>query len=182
MSDTLAPCPFCGHEGNIVTGEPGFYEILCAGCDHACFAYFHTRTMATAAWNTRTAPVEVQPVETEQYPDDWGPMVPTVPLPDDYTPTILAALRTKPDAQGDVREALAEYAHEAWSGWMKYMFEKGHIHDTGICVLPHWAVKRWTRQMNTPYADLPESEKESDRLEADRMLAIVQRPAAAAGA
>lgn len=75
----------------------------------------------------------------------------------------------------DVREALAEYAHAAWSGWMKYLFEKGHIHDTGICVLPHWAVERWTRQMNTPYADLSEEEKKSDREEADRMLAVCKR-------
>lgn len=79
----------------------------------------------------------------------------------------------------DVREALAEYAHEAWSGWMKYQFEKMHAvnHDgeNTSLVMPSWAVDRWMRQMNTPYADLPEEEKANDREEADKMLAILQR-------
>jgi hypothetical protein len=86
----------------------------------------------------------------------------------------------------DTREALAEYAHEAWSGWMKYMFEKMHAvsHDgeNTSMVMPAWAVERWTRQANTPYADLPENEKESDRQEADRMLAICRRTSSPAAA
>jgi hypothetical protein len=81
-----------------------------------------------------------------------------------------------------LREALAEYAHDAWAGWMKYLFSKGRF-DTvelepglaeQIWVMPSWAITRWARQMETPYADLPESEKESDRQEADRMLALVK--------
>lgn len=81
------------------------------------------------------------------------------------------------------RETLAEYAHDAWTGWMKYMFEKGVLlNDKGMTpepgeparlMLPTWSVERWQRQMNTEFSALPESEKESDRAEADRMLAIV---------
>ena len=67
-------------------------------------------------------------------------------------------------------ERLAEEAHNAWSGWMRYLFEKSITNDDGTCTIPVWAVERWTRQMNTPYADLPESEKESDRTEAKRYL------------
>lgn len=80
------------------------------------------------------------------------------------------------------REALAEYAHEAWAGWMKYLFSKcvtephqTHIEQEMVCILPAWAVERWQRQMNTPYVDLPDDEKESDRLEADRILEILDR-------
>lgn len=74
----------------------------------------------------------------------------------------------------DAREQLAEYAHEAWSDWMKYLFEKSWLNpETGRVEIPPVLVQRWKRQMNTPYAELPESEKESDRVEADRMLAIV---------
>lgn len=80
----------------------------------------------------------------------------------------------------EVREALAEYAHEAWSGWMKYMFEKGHntIITSGdsyptVWTMPQWATIRWRRQMNTPYVELPEEEKQSDREEADKILAII---------
>lgn len=49
----LLPCPFCGHKDNEVTGAPGMYEILCDGCDHASFAYFHTEWLAKNAWNKR---------------------------------------------------------------------------------------------------------------------------------
>lgn len=76
----------------------------------------------------------------------------------------------------ETREALAEYAHEAWSNWMAYMFSKGD-YDDGEWVMPVWAVERWQRQMNTPYAELPEEEKKSDRDNADRMLAIFNKEA-----
>jgi len=71
-----------------------------------------------------------------------------------------------------IREKLANYAHKAWSGWMKYMFGKGHYNVDGSFTIPQNLVERWTRQMNTPYAVLPENEKESDRKEADEMLSI----------
>jgi hypothetical protein len=80
----------------------------------------------------------------------------------------------------DVREQLADYAHEAWSGWMTYLFSKcapgtdGDEFADGSLVIPPWAVERWKRQAATAYTDLPEPEKESDREEADRMLAIVE--------
>ena len=83
-----------------------------------------------------------------------------------------------------LREGFAALAHEQWSGWMKWMFEEGgystiQADDNGSTVT-FWTMKpekfdRWQRQMNTPYADLPESEKESDRLEADRMIEVMDR-------
>lgn len=73
-----------------------------------------------------------------------------------------------------MREKLAELAHKQWSGWMKYLFSKSNVNVSGGCVLiPAWAAKRWTRQMNTPYSELPEEEKESDREEADKILAVI---------
>jgi hypothetical protein len=89
---------------------------------------------------------------------------------------------TKQDEIARLREALAEYAHEAWSGWMIHMFSKGKFTYFDIndgwqenWIMPSWAVARWKRQMNTPYSELSESEKESDRVEADNMLAILER-------
>lgn len=73
------------------------------------------------------------------------------------------------------REALAEYAHEAWAGWMKYMFGKSTESSMGYVEIPAELVQRWQRQMNTPYSELPENEKESDRAEADKMLAILEK-------
>ena len=72
-------------------------------------------------------------------------------------------------------EKLAEYAHEAWSGWMKYMFEKSEDNKDGTITIPQWAVERWQRQADIKYVDLPEEEKESDRDEARKMIEIMER-------
>ncbi len=74
-----------------------------------------------------------------------------------------------------LREELAALSHEQWSGWMKYMFSKALMNSDGTWTMPASLFKRWTRQMKTEYADLPDSEKESDRVEADRMLDIFYR-------
>ncbi len=71
-------------------------------------------------------------------------------------------------------EALSAYAHDAWSGWWLYAFSKGTVNDDGTLTFPAWAVERWTRQMQTKYADLSDQEKESDRAEAAKMIAIVK--------
>lgn len=83
-------------------------------------------------------------------------------------------------AKDELREDLAEYAHEVWSGWMKYMLDdvRSFEASTGIgsakmLVLRNKWVERWRRLMNTSYADLSESEKQSDREEADKMLEII---------
>lgn len=72
-----------------------------------------------------------------------------------------------------MREQLAAQAHESWSGWWEYAFSKGTLNDDGTLTLPAWAVERWTRQMRTPYAELSEQEKESDRAEADKILKVI---------
>lgn len=74
-----------------------------------------------------------------------------------------------------IREALAELAHEQWAGWMRYLFRFGMNQNSGTFVMDAEYVERWTRQMNTQYEDLPESEKNSDRAEADRTLGVFHR-------
>lgn len=66
-----------------------------------------------------------------------------------------------------IREILADLCHRQWSGWMKYLFSKGTFNEDGTWTMPSWAVERWKRQMETPYAQLSESEQESDRTEAE---------------
>jgi hypothetical protein len=73
----------------------------------------------------------------------------------------------------DLREALADYAHVAWSGWMSYMLTKCSPNPDGSVTIPVWAVERWTRQIETPYEALSEGEKESDREQADKILAVI---------
>ena len=73
-----------------------------------------------------------------------------------------------------IREQLADYAHTAWSGWMKHLFKQSKPTIGGEVIIPVGLVERWKMQMNTDYKDLPEDMKPSDRKEADRMLAIVE--------
>ena len=75
----------------------------------------------------------------------------------------------------DLREDLAELAHDQWAGWMRYLFSKGIHHYDGTWTMPAWAVERWQRQMNTPYAELSDTEQDSDRNEADKFLKIIRR-------
>ena len=74
-----------------------------------------------------------------------------------------------------LKEDLAGYAHEAWSGWMKYLFDCSVKQSNGTVVIPKWNVERWERQMNTDYNNLPENEKESDRKEAEEMIFRMRR-------
>jgi hypothetical protein len=67
-----------------------------------------------------------------------------------------------------IREDLADLCHEQWSGWMRYLFRFGIQNDDGTFTIGADQVTRWQRQMQTCYADLSESEKESDRKEADK--------------
>ena len=76
-----------------------------------------------------------------------------------------------------MREELAALMHEMWIGWMKYLFSKSRQHgwDDGRVIIPAWAVERWMRQMDTPYDELSEEEKDSDRRIADRVLALIEK-------
>lgn len=76
----------------------------------------------------------------------------------------------------DLREKVAELCHEQWSGWMKYLFSK--TAEDGwrnvSQVIPPWAVERWQRQMETPYASFSDEEKETERKEADKFLKLMK--------
>lgn len=74
-----------------------------------------------------------------------------------------------------MREQLADYAHNAWAGWMKYMFDFGTLHEDGTFTINADKVERWMRQAHTSYADLPDAEKDSDRKEADAILDLINQ-------
>lgn len=62
----------------------------------------------------------------------------------------------------------ADIEHERWSKWQAYLHSKCVEHENGkgewVC-FPSELFKRWERQINTPYSNLSEVEKESDRQE-----------------
>jgi hypothetical protein len=71
------------------------------------------------------------------------------------------------------RERLAEYAHESWAGWVRHQWSLSTLNEDGSRTLPKDSVDRWTRQSTTPYPYLSESEKESDRKEADIIINVI---------
>lgn len=61
-------------------------------------------------------------------------------------------------------EKWAEFEHIRWAKWQNYL----HSHltwnnDIQAWVLPHEWKDRWQMQINTPYQNLTEKEKDSDR-------------------
>ncbi|KKM85234.1 hypothetical protein LCGC14_1291140 [marine sediment metagenome] len=83
-------------------------------------------------------------------------------------PFAKVAERLAAGAKHDLRERMARYAHDAWTGWMIWMFAKLEGPDA-----EKW-MARWRRQITTGYEDLPDEEKISDQLEADKILEIAQ--------
>jgi hypothetical protein len=87
----------------------------------------------------------------------------------------------------DLVEELASVEHERWSHWQRYLHAQCVPGPDGSLVIPAGLADRWATQMNTPYAQLSEKEKESDREQVQRYLPVIAAaleagpPAAAAG-
>ena len=75
----------------------------------------------------------------------------------------------------ELLERLAALEHERWAGWMLYQAEKVEVVDMG---LRHPSGEsytgRWLRLVHTPYDRLTEQEKESDRIEVRKTLAVLR--------
>lgn len=75
-------------------------------------------------------------------------------------------------------ETLAAYSHEAWSEWMRYTLGRCMAgEEPHTQVIPGDYVQRWIRQLQTPYDQLPENEKKSDREQAEKIIAILEADA-----
>ena len=76
-------------------------------------------------------------------------------------------------------EKLADIEHQRWSDWMEYMFSCAIISgDDNIKIrtlgFPTGQYENWKRQIDTPYLELSEKEKESDREQVRRYLPIIE--------
>jgi len=87
-------------------------------------------------------------------------------------------------AEWHLAEKLAAHMHDrVWTGWVEYMLRKLDvvIMDRPYKRCPeddefdaHTLLERWRRQMATPYVDLTEEEKESNRDIAKEILALLE--------
>ena len=80
-----------------------------------------------------------------------------------------------------LREKLAALCHEQWSHWMEYLYGKCDntisiysVQGKTQAIIPKEFTERWYRQMMTPYEELSEKEKESDRVEADKFIKLLK--------
>lgn len=75
---------------------------------------------------------------------------------------------TKPNTTDELREKLAAIEHERWSDWQNYVHKvylEGNFKEFML---------RWQRQIATPYSELSEAEKNSDREQVDRYWHLIE--------
>ena len=70
-------------------------------------------------------------------------------------------------------EKLAAIEHERWAHWQQYMHDQCQRAEDGSLIIPAPLAQRWQTQIETPYEDLTESEKDSDREQVRRYLPII---------
>lgn len=71
-------------------------------------------------------------------------------------------------------EPVASLVHDIWARWIEYVFSKSKANDDFSYTIPPDLARRWIRQMITPYEDLSEEERYSDRKIANEILAVIE--------
>jgi hypothetical protein len=74
----------------------------------------------------------------------------------------------------ELLETLAAIEHDRWAHWQRYMHAQCRPGADGALVIPAELVARWTQQLSTPYIELPEPQKESDREQVRRYLPAIE--------
>lgn len=82
---------------------------------------------------------------------------------------IAAALHT-----AALLESLAAIEHDRWSHWQRYLHSRCERGEDGSLTIPPDLAARWTAQLSTPFADLSEQEKESDREQVHKYLPVIE--------
>ena len=76
-------------------------------------------------------------------------------------------------SQSDLLEQLAAIEHERWADWQKYMHSLCVTNPDGSLTIPQSSVAHWERQIATPYSELSEREKASDREQVQRYFHLI---------
>jgi len=74
----------------------------------------------------------------------------------------------------DLTDTLAAIEHERWSHWQRYMHSKATKQPDGSLQIPAELVEQWERQIETPFEQLTETEKASDREQVQKYLPVVK--------
>lgn len=80
----------------------------------------------------------------------------------------------------DLIEQLADKEHDGWARWMAYLFTQCGVQPDGALLIPAAYVDALSQQIDKPYADLSEREKQYDREEVALILPIIRQYAQSA--
>lgn len=75
----------------------------------------------------------------------------------------------------ELLEPLAAIEHERWAHWQKYLHSQCSKNSDGSLTIPRELVERWERQLKTPYHNLSQKEKDSDKEQVKRYLDFILR-------
>lgn len=70
-------------------------------------------------------------------------------------------------------DALARLEHERWAHWQSYLHSMCRKMPDGSLSIPSDLVSRWEIQINTPYENLTEEEKNSDKDQVRRYIPTI---------
>lgn len=73
----------------------------------------------------------------------------------------------------DLLEKLSAIEHTRWAHWQQYLHSKCERRPDGALVISAALADRWEAQIDTPYSELSEVEKESDREQVRRYLPVI---------
>lgn len=73
-----------------------------------------------------------------------------------------------------LHESLAAIEHERWGHWQRYLHQQCLRQPDGSLVIPAGTVARWELQITTPYEQLSEQEKDSDREQVARYWPLLE--------
>ena len=81
----------------------------------------------------------------------------------------------KMNGQKELIEKLADIEHQRWADWQKYLHSKCIKDEKGNLIISAEFVKHLERQIETPYSELFEKEKESDREQVMRYWNLINK-------
>lgn len=71
-------------------------------------------------------------------------------------------------------DELASIEHERWAHWQRYVHSKCLKQPDGSIVIPADLVAQWERQIATPFEQLSDKEKDSDREQVQKYLPFLK--------
>lgn len=72
-------------------------------------------------------------------------------------------------------EELAAIEHRRWAHWQQYLHEQCERLSDGRLAIPRALAERWEIQIHTPYEQLSEKEKQSDRDQVQKSLLVLEK-------